>query len=445
MKKLFFFLLLFPLLSNAQTQFDNIILRGTLLSRNYPYQYGRNLNGLMTDWSVPNKKYVDSLFSLSGTGSGSGNYILPTATSSILGGVKIGTGVTISSGVISSTPAWGAVTGKPTFATVATSGSYADLSNKPTIPTQFNPIAGTNITLSGTYPNITFSATGTASSAVAWADVTGKPTFATVSTSGSYNDLTNKPSIPAQVALSAGNNVTITGTYPNLTIASTSSSSGSSSTPTLDQVLTAGNTSTKTTTVGGLASNSYVTATGLIRGGSLAVSGNQDFTTMTGNANAVSFGNYGDNGGGLLVYSGYMMGDGGYDYQYNKRVLFNFSQLTSNANRSYLLPDVSGTIQLVSTSDIRLKDVIAERLPKAPVLTPITFRYKADNKRRTHYGYSAQEVRKYFPELVGTEPDEMLGEHYTLDYTELHTLQIVFLLKELERLKEELKSLKSSK
>lgn len=30
---------------------------------------------------------------------------------------------------------WSQVTSKPTFATVATSGSYADLSNKPTIPT----------------------------------------------------------------------------------------------------------------------------------------------------------------------------------------------------------------------------------------------------------------------------------------------------------------------
>ena len=33
------------------------------------------------------------------------------------------------------TVAWANVSGKPTFATVATSGSYADLSNKPTIPT----------------------------------------------------------------------------------------------------------------------------------------------------------------------------------------------------------------------------------------------------------------------------------------------------------------------
>ncbi len=32
------------------------------------------------------------------------------------------------------------------------------IKNKPTVPVQFNPIAGTNVTLSGTYPNITFNA-----------------------------------------------------------------------------------------------------------------------------------------------------------------------------------------------------------------------------------------------------------------------------------------------
>ena len=70
---------------------------------------------------------------------------------------------------ISYVPAWTDVTGKPSFATVATSGSYNDLTNKPSL---FN---------------------GT------WASLTGKPTFATVATSGSYNDLTNKPN-PVSVA-----------------------------------------------------------------------------------------------------------------------------------------------------------------------------------------------------------------------------------------------------
>lgn len=50
---------------------------------------------------------------------------------------------------------WGNVSGKPTFATVATSGLYTDL--------------------------------------------TGRPTFATVATSGSYNDLSNRPTIPTSI------------------------------------------------------------------------------------------------------------------------------------------------------------------------------------------------------------------------------------------------------
>lgn len=52
------------------------------------------------------------------------------------------------------------------LATVATTGNYSDLSGTPTIPAQFNPIAGTNMSLSGTYPNITFDAVGGGSGGV---------------------------------------------------------------------------------------------------------------------------------------------------------------------------------------------------------------------------------------------------------------------------------------
>ncbi len=75
--------------------------------------------------------------------------------------------------------AWADITGKPAFATVATSGSYNDLLNKPLL-------------FSGSYNDLTnkpalFDGT--------WASLTGKPTFATVATSGSYNDLLNKPNL----------------------------------------------------------------------------------------------------------------------------------------------------------------------------------------------------------------------------------------------------------
>lgn len=49
---------------------------------------------------------------------------------------------------------------------VATSGDYNDLDNKPTIPAQFNPIAGTNMSITGTYPNLTFDASGGGGGAV---------------------------------------------------------------------------------------------------------------------------------------------------------------------------------------------------------------------------------------------------------------------------------------
>ena len=62
------------------------------------------------------------------------------------------------------------------LATVATSGSYADLSNKPTIPAaQVN-------------------SDWNASSGVA--EILNKPSLATVATSGAYSDLTGKPTIP---------------------------------------------------------------------------------------------------------------------------------------------------------------------------------------------------------------------------------------------------------
>ena len=65
------------------------------------------------------------------------------------------------------------------LASVATSGNYNDLTNKPTIPAaQVN-------------------SDWDASSGVA--QILNKPTLATVATSGNYNDLTDKPTIPTAV------------------------------------------------------------------------------------------------------------------------------------------------------------------------------------------------------------------------------------------------------
>jgi hypothetical protein len=93
---------------------------------------------------------------------------------------------------------WSTLTGKPTFATVATSGSYADLSNKPSIPaaqvqSDWNASSGIGVILnkptlfSGAYSDLTGKPTLFSG---AYADLTGKPTLF----SGAYSALTGTPS-----------------------------------------------------------------------------------------------------------------------------------------------------------------------------------------------------------------------------------------------------------
>lgn len=75
---------------------------------------------------------------------------------------------------------------KPTFSLVATSGSYFDLTNRPTIPANNNQlINGSDFAVR---------------SEINWNSLAGRPTLAAVAVSGSYLDLTDKPTsaIPTQ-------------------------------------------------------------------------------------------------------------------------------------------------------------------------------------------------------------------------------------------------------
>ena len=110
--------------------------------------YVKSVNGAAPDSSG------NVTISVSGGGSsGGGNYTLPTASSSTLGGVKIGSGLTINtSGVVSADVTSSTLTAyaKTTdLSAVATSGSYNDLSNKPTIPSAYTLPNATSSTLGG--------------------------------------------------------------------------------------------------------------------------------------------------------------------------------------------------------------------------------------------------------------------------------------------------------
>jgi hypothetical protein len=89
---------------------------------------------------------------------------------------------------------------KPNLSTVATSGSYNDLSDKPVIPTVPTDLSAFNndvgyITINDVPPQEQSDWAESDSTKVDY--IKNKPTLSTVATSGSYNDLSDKPTIPA--------------------------------------------------------------------------------------------------------------------------------------------------------------------------------------------------------------------------------------------------------
>ena len=74
---------------------------------------------------------------------------------------------------------YASIKNKPNLATVATSGSYNDLSNRPTLFNgAYSDLIGKPVLWDSTY-----------------ASIKNKPNLATIATSGNYNDLTNKPNL----------------------------------------------------------------------------------------------------------------------------------------------------------------------------------------------------------------------------------------------------------
>lgn len=73
------------------------------------------------------------------------------------------------------------------------------------------PLSGTELFVieqSGAAKKLAMDVLQSLIASVDWSDITGKPTFATVATSGSYNDLSNKPTMVTSVN---GNTGAVTG------------------------------------------------------------------------------------------------------------------------------------------------------------------------------------------------------------------------------------------
>lgn len=170
---------------------------------------------------------------LSAAGGDGSGYILPTATASVKGGVKIdGTTIAINNQVISvlngvfttssynnpsfiTNLAYSKLTGAPVLAPVATSGSYNDLSNRPTIPTNtdqltngagfitasaLSGLATENfVTTRGFLTDIPEASASTKGGFKLGIGLTKDANGIVDAFSGSYNDLTDRPSIPTDI------------------------------------------------------------------------------------------------------------------------------------------------------------------------------------------------------------------------------------------------------
>ena len=163
---------------------------------------------------------IDSIVNAAGQASAVDTVVIEDSSNLITSGAVYDA---IQEGSGSKSVAWDDITNKPDFKTVATSGSYSDLTNKPIIPTKTSQLTNdssfvNDYQLSGKQDKLTSGTNiktinnqsilgsgnidiqGGGSESVAWGDITGKPDFKAVATSGSYDDLTNKPAIPTKTS-----------------------------------------------------------------------------------------------------------------------------------------------------------------------------------------------------------------------------------------------------
>ena len=122
------------------------------------------------------------------------------------------------------------------LAAVATSGSYSDLSNTPTIPTKTSELTNdSNFVVSSDLATVATSGS--------YSDLSNKPSLATVATSGSYSDLSNTPTIPTKTSeLTNDSNFVVSSDLA--TVATSGSYSDLSNKPTIPSVVQSTGSST---------------------------------------------------------------------------------------------------------------------------------------------------------------------------------------------------------
>lgn len=306
--------------------------------------------------------------------------------------------------------------------------------------------------------------------AVTWSTITGKPSFATVATSGNYNDLSNKPTIPTK--LPTPNVLTftgaVTGTWDGSAAKTVNIPSGSSYTLPLASNNTRGGIKLSSSTQGGTP-NGITT----IPGRTYAVQVNSseqavvnvpwtDTTYSLPTASATTLGGV-KVGSGLAISNGVLSVTGG-GFTDTK----NTAGATNSSDRLYLIGATSqganpqtyskngvyieddgilmslqgfegGAITSTAaiyaangffdTSDARVKTNVVEiDASKADAVRLVEF----DRTDKKHHGYGviAQELEKVYPEMVNTDSEGFKS----VNYNELAMVKIKYLEDKVARL-----------
>ena len=281
---------------------------------------------------------------------------------------------------------------------------------------------------SGTW-NINISGTAASANSVAWNNVSGKPSsftpsshthtasqvsgLAKVATSGSYNDLTNKPSIPAAYTLPVatasvlggvkiGSGVTISSGVISV---SCSSIGAATSGHTHSQYLTSSSLS-------GYATQSWVNSQGFLKSAT-------DTKNTAGSTNTSSK---------LFLI--------GATSQETSPVTYSNSSVYTQSGQLYATR-MYATNGFYETSDARLKN-FKDDIKALDIVSEIPTKYftwKSDEFKTEHVGTSAQEIQKLYPDLVTKNEDGVLS----VDYARLSIIALAA-IKELKAQIDELKS-----
>ena len=270
---------------------------------------------------------------------------------------------------------------------------------------------------------------------VAWTGVSGKPSFATVATSGSYSDLSDKPSIPSVSGSVSGSTLTITinGTSYSLTDTNTwrpvqnnldSTATGDSLSAYQGYLLARGSArdSTKLPLTGGTITGG-LTVNGTFTCQQVEI-GHTNEINATGSSNLYL--QYRNSGHLVLCHNGQNVGIG----------------TDSPSYKLHVAGTIYATGSITERSDIRCKDVITyewapclSAIAEAPI---IRYTMKDDEHKRERIGSVAQYWHKVMPEATQQDGNGILS----MSYGEISLVNTIVLARELKHLKAEIAELK---